>query len=283
MLRKVPPPVAIVCLGVLFFLVLLGCGKEPAPSRPVTDSNGSKAPNNPPVMDQTPRKESGAQGKEKATSLANKPADFTLDAKAWEEWWEKDKAVAAAKYQGKVVELSGVVDSADADPYGEVGYVYLKTTGKGTGVRCSTVDKEPWSKVSPGSKVKIRGIPPAAGGGQDGELEKCVITEAGPNPAIVTSARQLATDLAADPRAAEKKYDEKWVIADGDVASIKDKQRLILTGQGATQVPCTFGDLPGKGPLAQFKPGDKVKVFGRCYVFPDKKEIGLERCLLISR
>jgi len=282
MSRKVPAHVANFLLGLLFVLALLGCGKEPA-AHPGKDGEESKSPKSLSGGDPTPKDDPGGRGKEQSPGLANKPADFTLDAKAWKEEWKKDSAAAGAKYRGKVIELSGAVDSADQDPFGAVGYVFLLGPGDDQGVRCATVDKEPWAKVSPGSKVKIKGVAPDADLGMDGGLVKCVITEAGPNPAIVTSARQLAADFTADREGAKKKYDEKWVIADGEVSSITDKQRLILSGQGPTQVPCEFPSITDKGPLVGVKKGDKVKMFGRCYVLTESNKIALDRCMLITK
>src|SRR5262245_15415033 len=117
MSRKVPAPVAHFFLGVLFVLVLLGCGKETA-TPPGKDSEESKSPKSLSGADPAPKEDPGSRGKEQSPGLANKPADFTLDAKTWKEEWKKDSAAAGAKYRGKVIELSGAVDSADQDPFG---------------------------------------------------------------------------------------------------------------------------------------------------------------------
>lgn len=76
----------------------------------------------------------------------------------WHEEWKKDSGAAKKKYEGKVIELTGEIDSVGADPYGDIGYVYLKTPG-GLGIRCGLEDKALWFKVGPDCKVKVRGKP----------------------------------------------------------------------------------------------------------------------------
>src|SRR4051812_21276940 len=82
------------------FLAASGCNK--------TDSGNSS-------------KDSTNQGTGKPVDT-NKAADVTVDAKAWHAEWKKDKVAAAKKYQGKVIEVSGVVANVESDPTGQGGY-----------------------------------------------------------------------------------------------------------------------------------------------------------------
>jgi len=191
-------------------------------------------------------------------------ADYTLDVGQWHADFGKDPQAAVGKYKGKVVELTGEVEWLSEDPSQQVGCVFLKMEGAPLRDRGATIDKQPWLRVSPGSKVRIRGKMPDYGLPRDlGEAE---IVEAGPNPALVTSAQQLAMDYAADPKAGKDNYDEKWAILEGEVVEKgpgKDSAvQLKLKGTDDVAVRCGFGDRYKK-PLDAVQGVSKVKAFGQ--------------------
>jgi hypothetical protein len=227
--------------------------------------------------------EGGGKENEKAAQSLGKP-DVTMTAEQWNAEWEKDKAAAEAKYKGKVVELSGTVQGADDDPYGQVGYVYLKAKGNLIGVRCATTDKKPWIKVSPGSEAKIRGKVPEAG--LPGDLFPAEIVHAGPNPGVVITAKELTKDYAADRAAAEKKYNDKWAYVSGEVAEKTEskfcKVLLKLKGEGDLTVNCCTGAGGNFKTLDALKAGAHVSMYGRLSVFsdPKRKDIGLDMAKL---
>src|SRR5262249_6520764 len=142
-------------------------------------------------------------------------AEFSMDADSWHAEWAKGREAAAEKYKGKTVELSGVVDSPDDDPYGKLGYIALKLKGGGLGPRCALDDPAPWLKVGPGCTIKIKGVVPD--GGLSGELYPCVIVESSPNTCLPITAAQLAKEFAADRKAAVDRYRDKCLIVEGEL------------------------------------------------------------------
>jgi hypothetical protein len=255
-------------VALLVALVAAGCGrKDQAPTNPAS----------PPVTGGAPEK------KKEPAKLPDK-ADVVLDAAPWHAEFKKDAKAAKEKYKDKVIELSGVVDSVSDDPYDNVGYVFLKVENDILGVRCATTDKKPWIKVSPGSKVKVRGKVPEFG--LPADLFSVEIVEAGPNPGVVISAAQLAKEYAADRKAATEKYNDKWAYLDGEVAEKTSsefcKVLLKLKGEGGITVNCCCGGGSNQKPYEAIKAGSKVKMFGRLSMFdkPTDKEVFLNMSVL---
>jgi hypothetical protein len=206
-------------------------------------------------------------------------ADLTVTPAEWHAAFKKDSEAAKAKYKDKVVEMAGTVRSVGPDPYGEVGYVYLDVPKELLGVRCVLADKKPWLKVSPGSKVTVKGRSSDRIGG---DLYPCEIVEAGKDPAVVITAQELAKQFAADRKEARKKYDDKWAHVKGEVAEkIDAKVALKLKGQGDISVLCYFPQ-PYKKSLEAVKTGSQVDLFGQLSVFdgPQDKEVTINMCVL---
>jgi tRNA_anti-like len=208
-------------------------------------------------------------------------ADFALDADAWNAEWEKDREAATKKYKGKIIELSGAVRSVDDDPYGSVGYIYLKTQKGILGVRCALNDRAPWLKVGPDCTIKVRGQTPDFG--LSGDLYPCVIVESSPNTSLDVTAAQLAKAFAKEKEDAVKKYHEKWLIVEGELIGKEpskiDEGRfiyLILKGDGDVNVRCYVAnnndDL--KKANDNLKVGQKMKVCGEARI--DAQEKGPE-------
>jgi uncharacterized protein (TIGR03067 family) len=229
-----------------------------------------QAPKPPPA-----KKEPGsaAQG---APDLVVTPAQWRMD-------FKKDAKAAKAKYKGKTIEMFGVVDSARPDPFGgPFGYISLEVADDLEGVRCVLKDTKPWKKVSPGSKVQVRGKSSEL---ISGDLNPCEIIEAGPNPGVVVSAADLAREYAADRREAEKKYDSKWAYIKGEVIERTSSKGcpvlLKLKGAGDITVHCCFGDLYKRG-TESLKAGSQVDVYGRLSVdsAPSEKSVSLLMSML---
>ena len=209
-----------------------------------------------------------------------KDPEFRLEAAAWMAEWKKDREATRKKYLGKVVEISGTVNRTSQDPYGDVGYVFLKVEGEILGVRCCLADKEPWLKVSPGSMVKVRGTH-SAEAGLAGDVYPCAIVEASPSPALVITASALAKAFGADARAAQEKYGEKWLLIDGEIAGLeKDKnpQFLLMYLKAENDIKIkvilrTNSDHYKKR-NESIKAGQKVKMLGQVRYFD--KEITID-------
>jgi hypothetical protein len=200
----------------------------------------------------------------------SKPVDLQVAPAVWVADWEKADA-ARAKYAGKIIEISGEVADVSADPYGSVGYVYLKTDAKGKTATCCTADTYPWAKVSPGSKVKVRGTwtPDYS---RNGNLSQCVIVEAGPNPALTVSAEQLGKECTADRSAAVAKYNEKYAFVEGEVTKVGKSDYCDVLATLKCDVPLTACMGAGnssseKERMKALKAGDKLKVYCRISLF----------------
>jgi hypothetical protein len=206
------------------------------------------------------------------TSDSSNNADYSLDVAQWHAEFSKDPTAAVEKYKGKVIDVSGTVEYVSEDPIQQVGCVFLKVDGPPLQDRCATADKKPWLKVSPGSKVKLRGKIPEFGLPCD--LVGAEIVEAGPDPAVVVSAEELAKQYSTDGKSATAKFDDKWAHVEGEVVEKTTSQDcavlLRLKGDNDVAVSCCFGER-NKRPLEGVKPGTKVKVFGQLSLWKDKE------------
>src|SRR5262245_17084011 len=82
--------------------------------------------------------------------------DVRLTAAEFHKEVKADKEAAAAKYKGKVIELTGEVDNVGRNLADEA-YVTLKAEKDLLGVICFTTDPQPWGKAVRGQKVTIKG------------------------------------------------------------------------------------------------------------------------------
>jgi hypothetical protein len=205
------------------------------------------------------------------------PADFSLTAKAFYDEVTGGISAAAKKYGGKVVELTGKVALIGRNPVdpkeppsvtlGDGHYVVI----------CTTADKRPWDKCVPGQTVKVRGtvngsLLLAAVGMQD-----CQVTVVSGDPALPVTAEDLVNEIAADEKAARKKYDGKVVLLSGELAPGKkgasSSDRLVeLKGDGKRSITCMTwsGDEPF---LKKVKAGEPVTFLGELKLTGDKVEL----------
>jgi uncharacterized protein (TIGR03067 family) len=250
----------------------IGAGKLYVVYQRDKGEEGGAAPPPPAVG---PKKGAGPAGLGKP-DLVVTPAEWRAD-------FKKDAAAAKAKYRGKVIEMSGTVDSVRPEPFGApFAYMNFEVKDDLLGVRCVLTDTKPWRKVSPGSKVKVRGKSSEV---QAGDLNPCEIIEAGPNPVVVMTAGQLAKEFAADRVAAQKKYEDKWAIITGEVVARGKSEfcavRITLKGDADITMTCCFGEAYKRSAEA-VKVGAQVEIFGKLAIYAGPKEttIPLDICVL---
>src|ERR1051326_5616934 len=233
-----------------------------------SSSSGSQPPSqvNPPGQPESPAAATGTPRGTLAEDISKVEPKFKLTAEALAKELIDGKKTAAAKYKDAVIELSGTVMNTEADPVSKGSIVEIGISGLEK-VTCMMVDPEPWSKVSIGSKVKIKGkwlgrenVP------LYDPLYGCVFVEVGPNPAIITTAEDLAREFAANKVEAEKKFDGKTVILEGEVVSTRhDKEQFlyhaVLKGEGGGVVNCWFAVNEGHTP-PDVKSGQRIKLVG---------------------
>jgi hypothetical protein len=195
---------------------------------------------------------------------------------AVEEWsaeWEADRKAAEGKYKGKKIELTGTVSVIFSEPYGNGTIVYLEVSKHPPGINCQTAQREAWANVSPGSTITIVG---SCNGSSS--LGQCTIVKAGPNPAIVISAQQLAKEFVADPEKARKKYKDKWVRIDGTVVATEPDGTggailATLQGEGDFTVRCDMS-VTEKDFNATIMVGGRLKALAQItLVREDEKQV----------
>jgi hypothetical protein len=212
-------------------------------------------------------------GKKTTPPPLGKP-DLVVSPEQWAADFKKDSQAARAKYKGKVIEMSGTVSLARPDPYGLCGYISLDVPNDAFGVRCVLADLKPWKKVSPGSKVTVRG---KSSDLIAGDIRPCEVVKAGPNPGVVISAQELARQFAADRKQARQKYNEKWAYIKGEVMEKTAKPgqaSFKLKGADGIAVTCSTGDAYKKM-VTEVKVGAQVEAFGQLQIFdgPQDREI----------
>jgi hypothetical protein len=277
-------------LATLVFLA--GCLDKPAPtpSAPATaDTAPAPTTTSKPVSPTSARAKPDPAPTEKSKPDPSKAKpDFSLDATEWFDEWEKDKAAAGEKYKDKIIELSGEVESLRLLKRGEKDpgpCLFLKAGPKPTTrVMVLTQEKEPWARVSPGSKVKVKGT---ADGSGVNLMIPFIVAPMGPNPAVATSSVSLGRDFAGNKDFAEEKYLDKTVILAGEIAQLEiiDKHRfaLKLKNDSGVDIVCDFAPVIGDSTdagilLGQVKNGQRVTVVGQCSMLDDVK---LKNCLPI--
>jgi hypothetical protein len=223
--------------------------------------------------------EAGSRTPGTKVDLLNSKPDVTMDVDSWHAEWKKDPETAKKKYKGKIIELTGVVDRPGDDPYGRVGYIYPKIKSGGIGPRCALDEVAPWLRVGPGCTIRIKGFVPE-GYNSDGDLYPCVIVESSPNTYLSITALELTKSYAADKQAAEKKYDDKWLIVEGELFSKEpskaDEGRFIyltLKGDQGVNVKCYVENQSEEQKKANdaLKQGQKLKVCGEAHI--NEKEV----------
>ena len=138
---------------------------------------------------------------------------ITLTVAEFEAAYKQDPSAAREKYRDRTVELTGVVTRAGI---GTRKQQYL-TLGEKTG--CRTLEPMPWTKAAPGQTVKVRGKGPEKTPGP--QLVDCEILEVSGNGPPSFTPEQFAKECAADLKAAQAKYKDKFVQINGEIDEIK--------------------------------------------------------------
>jgi hypothetical protein len=226
-------------------------------------------------------------------AVAQDPA-FKLTAEAFAKEALGNQKGASDKYNGKVVELEGQVDSANRvitdkgiyltgakkNPTDVVGLNLLCTPGE------SAKEKIWW--LGKGQKVKVVGkvigISPLAI-----YLDECTITEQGQSPTPKVTADELTEAFSKDEEAAKKKYggdalSPKEIIVEGTVAALdKTKNDFYiarLEGKGGLTVGCTLD----KKEWESLKKGDKVTIKGDLSGFyKDEKNVNVNTAFVLKK
>lgn len=190
-----------------------------------------------------------------------------LDAEAFAAEVARDRKAAAAKYDGKTIEIAGKVQEIRRG--GGILYFTLPSKSAGIlGLMCVPKDKAFVGKVFKGQEVTVRGKYPGEAFGP--QLNDAEIVKAGPSPALTFTAADMAREWARDREAAAKKWKDKVVVITGEVADIKANDvgavRVLLKGADGKVVDCGFTAF--ETDIAErYKKGDRVKLVGEFLEF----------------
>lgn len=188
-------------------------------------------------------------------------ADYKLTAAEYAKAFRNNDA-AAAKFKGKVVEISGTVGSAGQGFQGKNSHVSVYTPDPAVPlpphVRCVNPDPNFFTQFGSGQTLRIKGIY-----GAFDELTGCEVVEKGPDARVFVPAETLAKDVSTDMGQAFEKYAGKTLVLSGTIAAIKlepgsDRKFLELKGDGKTAVECKYND---PRVVAKYKVGQAVKVY----------------------
>jgi hypothetical protein len=242
----------------LFALVFAaGCGQEPS---------AGKAP----------------PGKDAAPRPPGKPRpDVRMTSIAFAESYAADRAEAFLQYEGKWLELTGLITGMGRTINKRPQLTLQGVPGTLLGVMCFMRDPEPWKTYTPGQEVKVVGRFTAQSGAA--ALVDCVVAEAGKIAVPSVTAAVLAHEYIDDRNAAVRKYDEKHLIVTGEVVQKETNDagavQLDLKGEGTTNIRCTFTSSE-KEVADAVKVGQKVSVLGEFTLNLAPGQVKLYSCFL---
>lgn len=228
----------------------------------------------------------GATSKPKITpeQVRDGKADFTLTAQELFDEYKKDDKAAHEKYEGKILEISGVVDSCKGS--GNESILNLAVNREKSdvlgGVGGVMQEKECWARHSKGQKVKLRGV----WGGKayiGAAIVHAIVLESDPNTTPLYTAEQLAREYESDSAVLMDRYENKPLVVKGTLLKkevLSGFKKLILKGTDKTSVSCRFSWGENKE-WEEAKEGTQVTVFGDLEQVGEAKDVHLEQALLI--
>jgi hypothetical protein len=228
---------------------------------------------------------SGATAAEpEALAFDGKLEDFLAELAADAEGYNKPSAAAKAKYDGTRVRVSGVIHNfgvsslltdksypiayLECDPESNTAAATTAREFSAIGLPCY-MKSPPWTKVKPGETATIVGTFRAEPCDlNDAEAEGDDVAE---YPRI--TAKALAEEVARDPEGAREKYDGKYYIVEGEVAS-EDRYDLVLVSVEGHPVTCNHGLMTGPA-FRSLQKGDQVEILARLWIFEGKIRLDL--------
>jgi hypothetical protein len=183
--------------------------------------------------------------------------EFRLSAKQLLDECHQDPATAHKKYDGKVLEVSGVVGGCRSDA-GNSTLALEGQWGDPFSLNCVMQEKECWARHGSGQKVKLKGgffVSEAAV-----SLAETVVLESEPNPTPLYISELLAQQFESAPGTLLERFGNKDIIVEGEVLktdSNKDARIVSLKGTNRTVIRCQFSQLK-----TDWKSGEKVRIFG---------------------
>jgi len=263
---------SVISAGFFSFLLLLssGCG------------GGDKEKKGPgPIVD---KGKDGDKDKNGDKGTENRKPDFTLTADEIVKELTKDEKAGQQKFSGKLVEITGEVDSVQVtnEPWARV---WLKGSGKHPAIFCvvSTDQVPKASQLSRKQKVKLTGT---AGEklGTYSDLDKCSLIELDKSNVIRITSEDFAKEFTADKKAAMSKYTDKDLIITGLLEEVlsDDKGTNFLKVKGDGKSRLSFKQIHDPTPF--FKKGQTATLRLELNGSPgyEKNEIMMHSCEIIG-
>lgn len=216
-----------------------------------------------------------------AKPLVERPADVTFTPTEYFAEFKKLDLAMGQKYQGKAIELKGVVKGLGRLS-GQPELLVISPGSEQEDVRCFMPEgDEFWAKISKGQQVTVKGLVRQPQGYP--MLIDCGIASAGPDLGVTTTAEELAKEFATNGEKATAKYQGKSLILTGEMISETTWatfRGVKLKGTADQPVECVFycGEST-KERDKKFVPGAKLKLYAEY----DNNGTRLMNCELISK
>lgn len=227
---------------------------------------------------------SGSQ--QPVTHAGEKKAEFTLAAVDLVKEFIADEKAATAKYKDKIVEVEGVVNTANQELHkGSFSLTGAKKTPTDIAqllVFCNPVPSQqprmPW--LAKGQKVRVRGQLTANSLAL--RLLNCQFWELEPPSTPKLTAVQLTEEYAKDEAAAKEKYYDKEIIVEGTVVDLEKTKNdfFLIKLAGAKpdlRVSCTVDERE----FNAVKKGQKAVVKGDCSLLRGNGDLTVNTAFLI--
>jgi len=211
-------------------------------------------------------------------------AEMTVSVQEMYDAYRADREAAAAKYNGKTVEISGEVShfslSKSTFSEGKMVLMFLlppnAKLGESANVRCAMPGKNPWELMSVGDNVTLRAVVDIT---RDYGLEigPCIIESNDGGPMPVMEAADLAKRVVEDAAAARAEFADKTYVVTGKVVRLASDEsvgvftaHVILEGEGEVEFAVSTPDP--RWDYDYLKPGDEFTVIGIIIVPKEPKE-----------
>jgi hypothetical protein len=213
--------------------------------------------------------------------ISQLPPDISLTADEFFKLFSADVDSAFDKYGGKVIEITGVVETYGRNIM-DTPYIAIQVTGEPLNGVCGTLDPEPWACVAPGQTVRIK-CKWVEKLSRQGIL--FVITETDVNQRVVVNPKQLAQEFTADAKRAEMKYVHKHLIIGGVIRRIDfdvpGAASVFFEGDDKFQIECNVS-WNDKGSAREMKVGQRIKLVGEGATV-QKGRIFVRECFAITK
>ena len=269
----------------LGMVILSGCDKSKPPEaqRPspekVTDPRGEKDQpgGRVPPVSQTPEKENAKE------EVPNGPPVYKVTAKKVSEELIADSDVFKKKYENKMIELIGVVDSFSQEDNRVLLFLKGADDIKFGRVLCILPTSTTRNLVLPGQTVRVLGQCKAS---IMAFLQPCKILEVTGDPPPSITADALAKTFAENPRETEEKWKNKFIIVTGIVKEVtkekgKDFWNVLLESTPAS--PMIEPNVFSEREIKDVRPGQQIRILCKTYgLLSEPTRVFFHDCTVLS-